>query len=157
MSYQYQCSVTPWELWKLTMRQTYRSLAGVCNLVFTAAMIVLAVRFWNEWGGFFQIAVLSACFLFPAIQPIAVYRKAKKQAAAMPKEVELKFDDTGLLVTVGAQREKIPWKRIRIRKQADMVIVFSDARHGYLLTNRVLGQEKEAFSAYAEARIEKNK
>ena len=35
-----------------------------------------------------------------------------------------------------------------------MMIVFSDARHGYMLTNRVLGTQKDAFYAFAEARIE---
>ena len=156
MTYRFKCDVTALEFWKMTMRQTYQSIAGICNLVFTAAMIALAVRFWNEWGDVFQVLVLFGCLLFPVIQPIAVYMKAKGQAAAMPKDVELEFDDAGLHVTVGTEHEDIRWKRIRVRKQSDMLIVFSDARHGYMLTNRVLGQEKEAFFAFAESKIEQD-
>ena len=149
-AYRFQCDVRALDFWKLTMRQTYRSLAGICNIVFTAAMIALAVRFWNTAGDLFQVLILFACLLFPVIQPIAVYLRAKGQAAAMPQGVVLEFDEKGLHVTVGGQHEDLPWRQVRVRRQSDMLVVFSDARHGYLLTNRVLGKEKEPFFAYAK-------
>lgn len=50
--------------------------------------------------------------LFPVIQPIANL-KAKGQAKTMPKDVELSFDDAGLHVTVGKEKESIGWKKLR--------------------------------------------
>ena len=79
MEYQYKCRITAWDFFRLTMRQTYRSMAGMCNLVFTVAMIVLAARFWSRSGEVLQVMMLIGCLLFPVIQPAAIYAKARRQ------------------------------------------------------------------------------
>ena len=50
MEYQYKCRITAWDFFRLTIRQTYRSKAGMCNLVFTVAMILLTAKFWSQSG-----------------------------------------------------------------------------------------------------------
>lgn len=154
MTYQFKSEVTAGDFWKLTMNRTYRSMAGVCNLVFTVAMILFTVRFFRTSNDLLQVLMLFGCLLFPVIQPIAIYLKSKGQVRAMPKGVELAFDEKGLHVTMDTQHENIGWNKLRVAKQPGMMIVFSDARHGYMLTNRVLGTQKDAFYAFAEARIE---
>ena len=139
MTYQFKSEVTAGDFWKLTMSRTYRSVAGVCNMVFTVAMILFTAKFFRTSGDLMQMLMLFGCLLFPVIQPIAIYLKAKGQAKTMPKDVELSFDDAGLHVTVG--------------NEPGMMIVFSDARHGYMLTNRILGAQKEPFFAFAKERI----
>lgn len=153
--YQFDCDVRAWDFWRMSMRQTYHSAAGVCNIVFTVAMVLLAARFWNESGDIFQVLVLFACLLFPVIQPIAVFIRARAQAAAVPRDVRLSFGESGLAVETGGRRENIPWSRLRVRKQPDMVIVFSGRQQGYMLTNRVLGGQKEEFFSYASERVGK--
>lgn len=157
MTYQYKCEVRAMDFFRLSMRQTYHSMAGMCNLVFTVAMILLAAKFWNQSNDILQVLMLLGCLLFPVVQPIAVYMKAKGQAAASPKGVELAFDDSGLVVTAGEAKERLGWSRLRVIKQPNMIIVFSDARHGYMLTNRVLGNEKDDFFSFAQSRIEHEK
>lgn len=123
-------------------------------MVFTVAMILLTVKFWETSNDILQVLMLFGCLLFPVIQPICIYMKAKARAKEMPKDVNLAFDETGLHVTMGKDKQDIPWKNIRVTKQREMLLVFSDARHGYMLTNRVLGTEKDSFFAYAKAKIE---
>ena len=142
MTYQFKSEVTAGDFWKLTMSRTYRSVAGVCNMVF-----------FRTSGDLMQMLMLFGCLLFPVIQPIAIYLKAKGQAKTMPKDVELSFDDAGLHVTVGKEKESIGWKKLRVANEPGMMIVFSDARHGYMLTNRILGAQKEPFFAFAKERI----
>ncbi len=153
MTYQYENKVTALDYWKLTMRRIYCSVAGVCNLVFTVAMILLSIRFWEASNDILQVLMLFGCLLFPVIQPIGIYMKAKVYIKAMPQDVHLVFDDAGLRVTMGNEKQRIPWKNIRVTKQSGMIIVFSDARHGYMLPNRVLGAEKESFFAYAKEKM----
>lgn len=81
MEYQYKCRITAWDFFRLTMRQTYRSMAGMCNLVFTVAMILLTAKFWSQSGEVLQVLMLIGCLLFPVIQPAAIYAKARRQAA----------------------------------------------------------------------------
>ena len=51
------------------------------------------------------------------------------------------------------EKESIGWKKLRVANEPGMMIVFSDARHGYMLTNRILGAQKEPFFAFAKERI----
>ena len=82
MEYQYKCRITAWDFFRLTMRQTYRSMAGMCNLVFTVAMILLTAKFWSQSGEVLQVLMLIGCLLFPVIQPAAIYAKYADQPCA---------------------------------------------------------------------------
>ena len=101
--------------------------------------------------------LLFGCLLFPVIQPAAIYAKAKRQAAAVPQDVRLTFDEKGLLVTTGGEKQHLPWKRLRVTKQPGMVLVLSGAGSGYMLTNRVLGAERETFLNFAQSKVEQNR
>ena len=109
MEYQYKCRITAWDFFRLTMRQTYRSMAGMCNLVFTVAMILLTAKFWSQSGEVLQVLML------------------------------------------------IGWNRLRVTKQPGMVLVLSGAGSGYMLTNRVLGADREAFWSFVQSKVEQNR
>ncbi len=156
MEYQYKCRITAWDFFRLTMRQTYRSMAGMCNLVFTVAMIVLAARFWSRSGEVLQVMMLIGCLLFPVIQPAAIYAKARRQAAAVPQDVRLTFDERDCSLQP-EEKQHLPWNRLRVTKQRGMVLVLSGAGSGYMLTNRVLGAEREAFLSFAQSKVEQNR
>lgn len=154
MCYQYQCKIRPVDFWKLSMRRTYRSMVGVCNIVFGVAMILLTIRFWNQANDIVQTLLFLACLLIPVIQPIGVYLKSKAQVAVIPQGTELSFGDDGIHVTLGSEREFIRWNKVKgVRKEGSMIIVYTDANHGYMLTKRVLGSEKDDFYRYVKAHI----
>lgn len=154
MSYQYRCAIKPMDFWALSMRRTYSSLVGVCNIVFAVAMILLTVRFWNQSGDVVQALLFLACLIIPVIQPFCVYMKAKAQVSVIPQGTELAFGEDGIHVTLGSERQFIQWNKVKgARKEPGMVIVYTDASHGYMLTNRVMGNEKEDFYNYVKAHI----
>lgn len=154
MSYRYESKIRPVDFWLLSMYHTYHSLVGVCNIVFGAAMILLTVRFWNEAGDVVQALLFIACLIIPVIQPMGVYVKAKAQTAVIPQGTELVFEEDGIHVALNGRRELVRWNRVNgVKKEANMVIVFTDASHGYMLTNRILGSEKDDFYNYVKAHI----
>ena len=139
MRYQYQCKIRPVDFWILSMRRTYRSMVGVCNIVFGVAMLLLTIRFWSQVNDVVQTLLFLACLLVPVVQPLGVYLKSKAQVSMIPQGTELTFDDYGIHVTLGSEREFIRWNKVRgIRKEGSMIIVYTDANHGYMLTKRVL-------------------
>lgn len=73
MKYQYTYRNTAAELWQLSMYYTYGSLVGLCNIIFTVAVIVMGVSRWPELSGLMRALVLLCGLLFTVIQPIAVY------------------------------------------------------------------------------------
>ncbi len=154
MRYKFKCDTRASDCWRLSMHQMYRSMIGVCSLVLAAAMIALAVRFWNSTNGLGKFLLLCACLLVPVLQPLGVYIRCAKQTVQIPKDMELWFGDSGIHVIVGEQSADIPWKNVRSVTSAYnmIVIVIRDGR-GYMLTDRVLGTEKESFYHYVSSRI----
>lgn len=155
MKYQYKVKVTPLDFFRLSMHRTYHSLAGVCNIVFTAAMLLLTARFWNQTNDVLEAVMVLGCLVFPVFQPFVIYMRAKAQVAAIPPDLELSADDKGIHISVGERKEDIRWSKVKsVMKEYKMVIILSDASHGYILTDRVLGKEKEAFYEFVKSEID---
>lgn len=153
MKYKYTYRNTAGELWQLSMYYTYGSVVGMCNLIFTAAVIALTINKWNTVSGVWRFLLFLVCCLFTVIQPLAVWRKAEKQAAGISRDTELEFGDAGIRIRVGDENSVIPWTAVKkISKKPTMIILFSDTTHGYVLTNRVLGKDRDAFYNYVTSK-----
>lgn len=154
MEYKYMCDVKASDLWKMAMVRTYKAAIGVVNIVFTVAMILLAFRFWKTAPDILRVLMIFGCLVFPVIQPLATYGMCVKQLENMPRDMELKFDDVGVHVSTGGDSELIRWNKVRNAiKRSNMIVVMSDDSHGYMLTNRVLGNEKEEFYNFLCSKI----
>ncbi|MBP3543433.1 MAG: YcxB family protein [Lachnospiraceae bacterium] len=133
------------------MRHIYRSLAGICNIILTAAIILLTAKLWNPQEPVLMVILILCCVLFPVMQPLLIYLRAVKQMEGLPKDMVLEFSEAGLLVTAGEQKSHVPWKGIRgVIKQPGMTILVAEAGRGYMLTDEMLGAQKDTFLAFVE-------
>ena len=105
--------------------------------------------------GLMRCLIVLGCCLFTVIQPLMIYVKAKKQTAGITQDTQVTIDDNGLHIRVGNDTSDLPWNSVkRISRKPAMIIVFSDTTHGFVFTNRVLGNEKEEFYRYAASKVE---
>ena len=134
------------------------------NLVLTAfciaLCIVLPMAFHAIGAGAtflpMHIPVLLCGLLFTVIQPIAVYRKAQKQASGITADTSVGFDDEGVHVGVGDKNSVLKWSNVKkISRKPTMIVIFSDTTHGFVLSNRVLGADREAFYNYVASKMKK--
>lgn len=155
MRYTYTYRTTARDLWQLSMYYIYGSLAGLCNIIFTVAAFALGFSRWDQAQGIVRCLIVLGCCLFTVIQPLMIYAKAKKQAAGITQDTQVSIDDNGLYIRVGDDTSQLPWKSVkRISRKPAMIIIFSDTTHGFIFTNRVLGNEKEEFYRYASSKVE---
>ena len=155
MRYKYTYRTTARDLWQLSMYYIYGSLAGLCNIIFTVAEFALGFSRWDQAQGIVRCLIVLGCCLFTVIQPLMIYAKAKKQAAGITQDTQVSIDDNGLYIRVGDDTSQLPWKSVkRISRKPAMIIIFSDTTHGFIFTNRVLGNEKEEFYRYASSKVE---
>ena len=155
MRYKYTYRTTARDLWQLSMYYIYGSLAGLCNIIFTVAAFALGFSRWDQGQGIVRCLIVLGCCLFTVIQPLMIYAKAKKQAAGITQDTQVSIDDSGLYIRVGDDTSQLPWKSVkRISRKPAMIIIFSDTTHGFIFTNRVLGNEKEEFYRYASSKVE---
>lgn len=155
MKYEYTYRNTCMDIWQLSMYYIYGSMVGMCNLIFTAAILTLTIVRWETSGNFFRICAVLGCCLFPIIQPLAVYGKAKKQAPSS-QDIKIRFDDTGIHVGQGEGKQEISWNKIRrIAKKPSMILVFLNSTHGFVLPGRILKEEKNDFYAFLSSKMKK--
>ena len=155
MRYKYTYRTTARDLWQLSMYYIYGSLAGLCNIIFTVAAFALGFSRWDQAQGIVRCLIVLGCCLFTVIQPLMIYAKAKKQAAGITQDTQVSIDYNGLYIRVGDDTSQLPWKSVkRISRKPAMIIIFSDTTHGFIFTNRVLGNEKEEFYRYASSKVE---
>lgn len=156
MKYQFNYETKASDLWQLSMYGIYRSTVGLVNVIFTVAMIVLAVRYFQDANWIYRILMILGLSLFTVIQPVVIYSRAKKQLSGMSRDMEIGFDDYGVHVRSDKEKSSIKWKNIKgIAKQPTLVIVYSSATHGFILTNKVLGKEREAFYRYVISKLKR--
>ncbi|MGF6906396.1 YcxB family protein [Fusobacterium sp. PH5-44] len=154
MKYEYTYKNTASELWQLSMYQIYGSIVGMCNIVFTFGMGALLVSRRNYVNNIFTIILILLVCWFPIIQPFLIYKKCQKQENNITDNTNIIFDNVGIQAKFGKQRSNIPWSKIRkISKKPTMLIVFTDGKHGYVLSNNVLRSDKEQLYDFILSKI----
>lgn len=158
MEYRFNCDVKASDLWKISMTRTYRSFLGVINIVFTVSMIAMTVKLWPGSGEFSRALEILCCLIFPVFQPLAILGRSYKQVEQQPKGVELLFRNTGILVTCGDKEERIPWSHVtRVIRQPSMIVIKTDDAYGYMIMDRVMGEQKDAFYRDLVEQLKKQK
>ena len=146
MKYQFTYKSRAIDLWQLSMYGLYRSMVGVINIIFTVSMIMLSVRFWGPSTIYLRALLLVGMGLFTVVQPLLIYGRAKKQLAKTSTEITLTIDDQWVQVETDNKKSNLKWKTIKgISKKPTLIILYTTPTHGFILTNKVLGREKEAF------------
>ena len=134
MDYHFKSQVTAFDCWKSTMRHTYHSIVGVCNLVFTGAMFALAFVYLGKVKPLETMLILLGCLWFTIIQPTGIFLQYRKRLADIPQDMELGFNTQGMHVMTGGKQEDIPWKKLaRIAVEPDMVILYSAKLKYYMI------------------------
>lgn len=154
MEFHFDVKVTPFDFFKMAIKKTYKSPIGVCNIVFTVAVILLTVKLYPTAVDVLRLALIILCLIFPVFQPLSIYFRGKAQVMNIPKGLSLDVDDSQIVVSVERQREVIVWSRVKeIIDNKDMVILRVDSNNGYFLTNKVLDDKRDAFINFVKSKI----
>jgi hypothetical protein len=154
MKFTFKYSTKAMDLWKLSMYGIYGSMVGLVNIIFTIALILLTAKYWMQVNIMFKILLIMGVGLFTFIQPLLVYLKAKKQVKKIPDPIELSFNNQGVHIHSEKEASHLEWKSIKgITKKPGMLILIASSRHGFILTDDVLGAQKDEFYHYVLSKI----
>lgn len=149
MGYKFHYNMKAYELFRLSMYNVYHTMTGAANILFTAALMVLTVKFFPITNPAIAGLLLLGCFWFPVFHPVIIYSQARKQAAAIPKDMRLSFDGSGIHVETPKEISHISWTQVRnIIEIPGMTIIRSGGRYGFMLPDRMLGDQKQDFLNY---------
>lgn len=144
MRYQFIFRNTTKDFWKLNNGYTYSSLVGTVNIVFTLSMLGLLLTSLNHGWTLYGIFAGIAFLYFPLIQQIFVYRKAKRQAAAITEDTRLSFTDKEIFIEVGDQHQTITWKNIlAIKRVPTFTVLYTGKGNGFVIPNHAIGDKEK--------------
>ncbi len=151
--FEYTFRNTPADYFLFRLGNTYHHWTAVVNIVFTAAIAALMISRWGTAGTFARILMVLALMIFPVFQPLSMYLVSIKESEKIREDTTVCFDETGMHITVREHRQTIRWKQFdSIIRRRSMLIAVPDGQHAYLLTNRILGEEKQALYEYVTAK-----
>jgi len=137
--FSFQYRVKPADLWILSMINIYRSMMGVVNIVFTASMVLLAVRFWTEASPTLRILMGAGIGLFPLFQPLMIFVRSGRIVRSMPEDMRMDFDPMGMTVTAGDKSSRVDyWDLKSVMRISGLLIIYTRARQGFILNREAL-------------------
>ena len=109
------------DLWKFSMYHANKGYLLVFNVLFTLASLYLLVTKWGETGTAYRLLLLACVMMFTVWQPGLLFLKALKQAGndRLKTAMDMAFD-----------------------------ILYMSSIRAYLISDQVLGGEKEAFTGF---------
>ncbi len=149
MNFKFNVTANAFDFFKLSMKLTYTSPLGVCNIVVFAAALFATIKLYPDLNEVFRGVMIFLCLLFPVVQPLGIYMRSKKHAAAMPKDMTMEATANGLLVHVGEKSEVVDYAKIKgIKDTGDCLVIRLGGGTGFCLFNRVMGDQKSDFIEY---------
>jgi len=137
--FRFHYSVKPKDLWVLTMVNIYRSFLGMCNLVFTGSMILLAVRFWSGSGTGIRILITAGILLFPLLQPLMIYGRCRRIVGGIPENMEILFDETGITTSANGKSSLVPFSELKsVVRFFNLMIIYTRSKQSYILSDQVM-------------------
>jgi len=136
------------------MVDRYSSLAGVAQILLVISLVILICTKWNDLGIVMKILVIIGLSLFTIIQPLAFYRKASKAIDPNMPDTQLSFDDEYMTIEVQGHIQKIRYNNIvQVVSKPLLLIIQPDQKHIYILTKRILQNEKKELYKFLKSKI----
>ena len=137
------------QLYEFLMRHTYCQFSGILGLVLSIGGFVGFFTLLNNKN--VSAAYLGALFgiglLFTVIQPLIVYRNARKQAKAY-KEFPLEYtiSERGIEVKQDDAEGSNEWDNVmKIVSTKRLIIIYTSSVHAYVIPREVLKDSMEDF------------
>lgn len=148
MGFSFPYSIKPANLCILSLVNIYRSIMGVVNIVFTASMLLLAIRYWPDVSMLIRCLLMVGIIFFPVFQPLLIYFRSRNIVAAMPGGMSIAFDNQGLTIRTKDQVSPVPYSDLKsVIRISGMLILYTTRGQGYILNRQILGnKEKELYS-----------
>ena len=146
--FQFCTQMTAADLWKFSMYNANKGHLGIFNALFTIAAVYLLVTQWHDVSIMYAILMSVCALMFTVWQPAILYMKSKKQvkSPAMKDPVNMECTKDGFLISQGELHNEVKWNQVyRVEYIKSEVIIYMDNIHAYLLPERVVGDQKEAF------------
>lgn len=141
----FEVNLTANDLWKFSMYHSNKGMLGIFNVIFSAAAIFLLITTWGSNTVLYRVLLIICALMFTVWQPFLLYLKAARQSKTpvIKNPMYLSFSEEEIVVAQGEEHLELIWENIgRVEQIKNMIIVYMDHVHAYLLPDRITGEKK---------------
>ena len=146
--FHFYIQITARELWGFSMYHSNKGYLGIFNLLFTLAALWLLVTKWGNFTIPYRLLLIVCALMFTVWQPFLLYLKARKQAKGkMVKEpMEMTLSKNGFVIEQNGEKQEILWEQVgSVEHMKGQLIIYMSRIRAYLIPDRAIGDQKEAF------------
>lgn len=167
MQTEFKVNITVKDIFSFQINNTYRKLTGVIWIIFSVAVLGVAIYTWGDVSIGNTILLIIMSLLYTVVNPIMLYLKAKAQVKNndyFNNELVYRTDSKGITVSQGSETTTVKWNEMwKAVRYGGIVIVYITTIRAFILPVRCLGEQYNSFvdnaaeGLGARCRLRKNK
>lgn len=140
--------VTTKDMFFFMLQHTYRSVSGVCGLLFSAVSFAAMIRTWGTMDTSYTVLLAVCSALFTVINPLMLYTRSAKQVAlnpAMKTPIIYTFSELGFTMKQGKEEAKAQYHNLyRVRNTKNYIYLYGTGTRANIISKKQLGGQAQA-------------
>ena len=149
MQTEFKVNITVKDIFSFLINNTYRKLTGVIWIVFSIAVLVIAIYTWGDVKIANSILLIVMSLLYTVVNPIMLYLKAKAQVKNndyFNDELIYRTNSKGITVCQGIESTTVKWDEMwKAVKYGGIVVVYVTTIRAFILPIRCIGEQYNNF------------
>ncbi len=160
MKVELDIKLTANDLFKFNIRQAYKGMQGFLSILLPVLIFAYAYFSLGQVSFGYTMLYIGLGVLFLVYVPVSLWLRVKKVINdpnnAISKTLHYEFMEDAIRVSVEEENVEFKWENIYQMKAAkDMVLVYTNRIHAYILPMEQIGDKYSALSELAHAKLEK--
>ena len=159
MSLEFDIKLSPKDMFRFNMYQTYSGFSGLSSIVFAIIMFGLTVYTYGDVPIINTVMYIGIGILLLVYIPITLWLRAKQTLKASPvlsSTLHYAVDGDGFTVTQGEASGVLAWKQIyKMVATKHLVLVYSSRINAYVIPKKQLGEQYVELAKLAREKLPK--
>ncbi len=144
---QVSIKVETMDMFFFLLQHTYRSIAGICGVLFSVAAFIVLLWTWGTVSTSYMVLLAVCSALFTIINPFMLLSKSAKQIVlnpAMKTPIIYQFGENGFTMKQGKEEASAEYRSLyRIRNTKNYIYLYGTGTRANIISKKQLGQQAQ--------------
>lgn len=135
------------DLFFFMLQHTYRSIAGICGVLFSVAAFFVLLWTWGTVNVSYMVLLAICSTLFTVINPIMLFIKSAKQVALNPvmkTPIIYLFGEKGFVMKQGKEEASAEYRSLyRVRNTKHYIYLYGTGNRANIISKKQLGAQAQ--------------
>ena len=161
MEVSFDVKLTPKDLFRFNLYQTYTTSQGPVSIILAALVFVMAGVSFRDGSASYGVLYLVVGIAFAVYIPVTLWSRAKqtmKKNAVLSGTLRYHISEAGIEVSQDGDSGVLEWKQIyKMVSTKKSVLVYSNRVNAYIIPREQLGDNYDTLAQLANKLLEKHR